>query len=130
MLGPILKVKHLASLSTLLNTLSLALAPSNPSLRQLNHPSVMSNHVEHSAFPAGLERICHELMHAAKSFNSLVKIATEGPPLSAIRIPLIQSKPDVVPLRPFKVIYEGPVEHAPHINAILDGSGNLQYNRG
>lgn len=69
--------------------------------------------------------VCHELMHSAKVFNRFLEITPECPFLTAIWVPLIQSKPDVIALCPFKIVNKGPVEHAPHINAVPDCSCDL-----
>ena len=78
------------------------------------------------AAPSASERICHELMHTPKRFNGLGKVSSKRPFLTAVRVPLVQAKPDVVPLGPLKVVNQGPIEHASHIKTILDSSCNLR----
>lgn len=69
--------------------------------------------------------ICHELMQSIEGFHGFVEITTECPFLSAIWVPLVQPKSDVIALCPLKIVDQGPVEHAPHIDAVLDCSCNL-----
>ena len=72
--------------------------------------------------------ICHKLMQSIEGFNGSVEITTERPFLSAIWVPLIQAKSDVIALCPLKVVNQGPVEHAPYIDAIPDCPGDLSRN--
>lgn len=73
--------------------------------------------------------ICHKLMQSVEGFNGAVEITTECPFLSAIWVPLIQAKSDVIALCPLKVVNQGPVKHAPYIDAIPNCPCNLSTNR-